>query len=226
MRLLWTVLSVLAVAHILALLGFIGWLGASDRLDGVRVKEVRALFTETAAQRQAREEQERLAAEAEAAAALEAERARIPPVTAAGTLELKLQQSQADQARLEGIRREVQILQDTLRREREALNEGWAQLKREREDFERARKLVAETEGNTQFKKTLATYENLKPEKAKAALQQLIEAGNTEQAIAYLNAMQERTRTKLIDEFIKDDPKLATDLLERLRTRGLSAAGG
>ena len=40
---------------------------------------------------------------------------------------------------------------------------------------------------------------------------------------AYLNAMQERTRTKVLDEFIKSDPKVATDLLERLRTRGIAA---
>jgi hypothetical protein len=225
MRLLWMVLSVLAVANLLALLGFVGWLKASDRLDAARVVEVRRLFTETVAQREQRQEREQLAAEAEAQAALERERVKIPPVTAAGTLELKLQHSQADQARLEGIRREVQILQETLQRERVALDAGWSQLKREREDFERARRSVAETEGNAQFKKTLATYENLRPESAKVAIRQLIDDGSLEQAVAYLNAMQERTRTKLIDEIIKDDPKLATELLERLRTRGLSAAG-
>lgn len=32
--------------------------------------------------------------------------------------------------------------------------------------------------------------------------------------------MQDRTRTKIVDEFIKSDPKLAADLLERLRTKG------
>jgi len=82
---------------------------------------------------------------------------------------------------------------------------------------------VAETEGNAQFKKALATLEGLKPDKAKAALQELINGKQVDQAVAYLNAMQERMRTKVIDEFITADPKVATDLLERLRTRGMIA---
>jgi hypothetical protein len=38
--------------------------------------------------------------------------------------------------------------------------------------------------------------------------------------VSYLNAMQERTRAKVIGEFLKDDPALASELLERLRRRG------
>jgi hypothetical protein len=41
-----------------------------------------------------------------------------------------------------------------------------------------------------------------------------------ELVVAYLNAMQDRTRSKVIGEFLKDDPTLASDLLERLRQRG------
>jgi hypothetical protein len=39
-------------------------------------------------------------------------------------------------------------------------------------------------------------------------------------ALDYLNAMQPRTRSKVVTEFAKDDPKLAGELLERLRTYG------
>jgi hypothetical protein len=83
--------------------------------------------------------------------------------------------------------------------------------------------VVAQTEGNAQFRKALATLEGLKPDKVKLTLQQLLDQGEADQVVAYLNAMQERTRTKVLDEFIKSDPKVATDLLERLRTRGLIA---
>lgn len=38
--------------------------------------------------------------------------------------------------------------------------------------------------------------------------------------VSYLNAMQERTRAKVMGEFLKDDPPLASELLERLRRRG------
>jgi hypothetical protein len=226
MKLLWTTLSVLAVANLLALVAFIGWLAASDRLDTARAREVRVMFKETLKERHAREEAEKKKLEDERLAAEARAHAQVPPVPAKSALEFRLDQSQADQARLDGIRREVQILQETLGRERVSLDAEWTKLRAEREDFEKARKVVAETEGNAQFKKTLATLEGLKADKCKSALGELIKGNNIDQAVAYLNAMGERTRTKVLDEFLKEDPKLATDLLERLRTRGLSVAGG
>jgi hypothetical protein len=144
------------------------------------------------------------------------------PVAAAEALDLKLQLSEFDQARLEAMKREVSILRDTLKRERAALDTDRAALHKERADFEQARRAVMNTDGTAQFKKALATYEGLKPDKAKLALKQLIDARQVDQVVAYLNAMQERARTRIVDEFLKDDPKVAADLLERLRMRGLT----
>ncbi len=39
-------------------------------------------------------------------------------------------------------------------------------------------------------------------------------------AVEYLNAMDDRARTKVMAEFVKDDPALAAQLLESLRKRG------
>ncbi|MDX2146074.1 MAG: hypothetical protein SFZ23_01025 [Planctomycetota bacterium] len=49
-----------------------------------------------------------------------------------------------------------------------------------------------------------------------------------ERVVTYLNAMQERPRNKLMAEFVRADPALAGQLLERLRTHGtlVAAAGG
>jgi hypothetical protein len=44
------------------------------------------------------------------------------------------------------------------------------------------------------------------------------------QVLAYLDAMEERPRTKIMQEFMKTSPKLAADLLESLRVRGQIAA--
>lgn len=44
--------------------------------------------------------------------------------------------------------------------------------------------------------------------------------GGPEQVVAYLNALQERARNKIMAEITANDPALAADLLERLRTRG------
>jgi len=223
MRTIWTVLSVMAVANLLALGAFVGWLRASDRLDLARVREVRQLVSETLTRKKSREDEVKAKLEAEQKAAAEKARQEQPPLSAADALALKLEIGKADQERVESLKREVQILRETLQRERSQLEADQTGLRKEREEFERARKAVAETEGNAQFKKALGTLEGLKPDQAKTALQQLIDQKQVEQVVAYLNAMQERTRTKVLDEFIKADPKVATDLLERLRTRGLAA---
>jgi hypothetical protein len=221
----WTVVAVIAVANMLGLLAFVGWLKMGGRLDRERLHEVRQVLSKTVAQRKADEAAALAQSEADKKLAAEKAKEGTPPVTAAEALDLKIQLSELDQARLEAIRREIGILQDTLRRERLALEADRGALKKERDDFEHARQVVKDTEGDAQFKKTLGTYEALKPDKAKSALRQLIDLKQTDQAVAYLNAMQERTRTRIIDEFLKDDPKLATELLERLRTRGVLARG-
>jgi len=93
---------------------------------------------------------------------------------------------------------------------------------------------IAELEGSEMFKKALATYEGLKPAASASMLLQLMRPGGgtgaldnagADQAVAYLNAMEDRTRTKIIAEFQKQDPALAAELLERLRTRATLAAG-
>lgn len=222
MKHIWNALAVIAVANLLALLGVAGWLKATGRLDSERVREVRALFTRTTTQRKAEADAAAAKAEQDKKDAELKAKVGTPPVTASEALDLKLQLSEVDQARLDAMKREIGILKDTLKRERDALLADRQALDKERADFQKARESVQQTEGNVQFKKALATYEGLKPDKAKLALKQLIDAKQTDQVVAYLNAMQERSRTRIFDEFLKDDPKVAADLLERLRTRGLT----
>jgi hypothetical protein len=225
MKTIWSILSVAAVANLIALAGIIAYLSATGRLDGDRLREVRQLFTQTTAQRA---EQAKLAGEKaviDAAAAKEQAKVGTPPITAGDAMDLKLQQSQIDAARIESLKREVQILQETLARQKAALDSERVAFEKQKKDFELARETVQKTESDEQFRKALATIEGLKADKAKAALQTLIDQQQTDQAVSYLNAMQERTRTKILDVFIKADPKVATDLLERLRTRGVSVAG-
>jgi hypothetical protein len=225
MKTLWNILAVVAVANLFALIGIVGYLKLSDRLDATRIREVRQLFSITTKDRKAQEEEAKTKAELDARVAKEEAKKGTPPVNASDTLDLKIQQSQIDLARMESLKREVQILQETLGRAKAKLDSDRDALEKERKDFEQAREVVRKTETDVQFKKALATLEGLKPDKAKATLQTLIDEKQVDQVVSYLNAMQERSRTKVMDEFIKSDPKVATDLLERLRTRGISVAG-
>lgn len=223
MKMLLTAISAVATLNLLAMGGLVGYLAATGRIDARRLTELRESFAETIAERDAREAAAEAAAEAERLAAEQRAKEAQAPVPTADILATRLEHNQADIVRLEAIRREVEILQETLRRERRALDEEKASLKRDRQQFEQARRIVMQTEGDSQFRKALATYEALKPDRAQLAFAQLIEQGEIDQVVAYLNAMQERTRTKLIDEFLREDPAVATDLLERLRVRGISA---
>src|SRR5215471_4812518 len=131
MKTLWTILSVLAVANLLALSAFVGWLRTSDRVDMARVRQVRQMFSETLTQQKTREEEVKAVAEAQAKS--DAEKAKVdqPPIGASDALTLKLEQGKADQERLESLRREVQILRETLQRERNQLESDKADLKKD-----------------------------------------------------------------------------------------------
>jgi hypothetical protein len=225
MKTIWSVLSVAAVANLLALVGIVLYLNSTGRLDAERMREIRVLLSETAGQRATKAALAKEQAEREAKAAQEQAKVGTPPVTGADALLLKQEQSQIDMARLEMMRRDVETLRDTLRRERSALDEQKSLFEKERKDFQQAREVVIKAESDEQFRKAMATIEGLKADKAKATLQTLIDQQQVDQVVSYLDAMQERTRTKVMDEFVKADPKVAADLLERLRTRGVSVAG-
>lgn len=221
MSTLWRIVSVIAVANLLALLGLAGWLAASDRLDLARLRAVRQVLAPTRAADRAKEEEAKR--QAEEAARAQAEKAKVgtPPVTAAERLAIKIEQSEADHQRLERARKEIEDLRRTLMLERDRLDADIAAFAAQRAAFDAERRRIREQEGDAQFQKTLATLEQLKPDKAKAALQELLDAGQMDQVVAYLDGMQDRTRTKVIDEFLKADPKVAAALLERVRTRGV-----
>ena len=50
----------------------------------------------------------------------------------------------------------------------------------------------------------------------------LIGDGSRDEAVGYLNAMQDRARTKIVGELVKSgETELAAELLEELRIRGV-----
>jgi hypothetical protein len=234
MRTIWTILTVLALANLLALAGFVGWLGASDRVDMERVREVRKLFSETLTEKHTREATAKAAEEAAALAAAEKAKRENEPVPAADLLRIRLEAGEADRERLAKWRREVEDLKATLQRDLDRLDAARKALADEQAAFDARKEQIARLEGDGMFKKALATYEGLKPTAAAEMMLQLLRPGGgtgaineagADQTVAYLNAMEDRTRTKIITEFQKQDAALAAELLERLRTRATLASG-
>ena len=221
MKGLWIIISTIALANFLAMAGLIGWLQMTDRLDAARLNEVRTLFSETLTDKQNAAAALKAAEEEAAKKEAEAIRAGTPPLSAAEAMVSERVQSEQQRQHVERLRREVEDLQRSLARERDELDEEWKRLRAERDAFQVMRDRLAELEGSEQFERALRLYESLKPDQTQALLQQLIDDGNIEQVVSYLDAMQTRTASKVLAEF--KDPAVAAGLLERLRTRGLEA---
>jgi len=218
---LWTIITVLALANMLAMLGFVGWLVGTGRLDEARFNEIREKLGETVEAEEVRLEQEAREAEREAEAAKEEERALIPPITAADRLRNEETASEVDRQRLERLAREVRDLQSTLDRERRQLDGRIETFEDEKAQFEAMRSRIREVEGQDQFQKAVSHLQAQRPGTARDILQAMMAEGDTDQAVAYLNAMGGRQAAKIIGAF--EDPAVAADLLERLRTRGTEA---
>jgi hypothetical protein len=222
MKMLWTVVSFLAVVHLLALAMFVGWLRYSGRLNEQRVLAVKDMFSKTI------EDAAEDAAAAEAAAAQEArdaadEARRVdPPISSAETVHyvsmIKQQEEQAKR-RLEG---EIRALQLQLEQRSRALDDRERRLDLRDERWRAANQADVERRTDEQFLKTVKLYESIPPKQAKQMLIELVDGGDLEQAVAYVDAMNPRAAAKIIKELKTDtEVELATELLEALRTFGL-----
>lgn len=221
MRSLWITVSCLALAHLLALGAFVGWLHTTGRLNTARVERLREIFAPTLAQEAAHRAAEEAKAQEHAAALVQAAHQAVPPVAAARQVSEKTADADVQQARIERVKREVEDLRRTLALERADLDARQTAFDRRVAEFDAMRARLQKQEGEEQFRKAVELYASLPAAKAQELLQTLVDAGDTEQVVAYLNRMETRTARKIIEKF--PDPKMAADLLERLRTLGVEA---
>ncbi|USN98590.1 MAG: hypothetical protein H6810_10500 [Phycisphaeraceae bacterium] len=225
MKAIWNIITVMALANLIAIVGFVWWLHFSGRLDTDRFEQVRTMFSETIAQQQARETADEAAAKADAEQKADEKRMEIPPITASDALSMRIETSDIDRERIRLLERQVRDLTETLSRERRKLDADRAAFEKERDDFQAMRDRLAAIEGDAQFAKSVGVLSKMKAADAKQTLSQLL-PNDREQVVSYLDAMQERTRTDIISQFVKDgQADLAAGLLEDIRVRGLEAAG-
>lgn len=225
MKTAWNIITLVALANLIAIVGFVVWLHFSGRLDLERVERVRTMMSETIAQ-----ESKRLSS---ADAATEAERLLVaqeaaldgPPVTASESLSIRLETSEIEAQKKQRLDREISDLRETLARERRLFENEQSDYLREKTEFERMRERIAEIEGDEQFAKSVAVLDSVKSSEARDMLGELF-LTDPQQVVSYLNAMKPRARTAVIAAFNKDgQTDLATDLLEMLRVHGLEAVG-
>ncbi|MDF1809907.1 MAG: hypothetical protein P1U42_09455 [Phycisphaerales bacterium] len=214
---------VVAIFNLLAVFLGAGWLLSSGRMSKSRVLELTQLFDEPVAVDEAAVKAEAAALEKE----LEAQEKPLPafPLNADERNLVRVEMTQVDRQRLDRMKREVENLQASLRRERSLIEMDRKSLDSEIEDFDLMRARLADLEGGKQFKKSLSTLSGLKPKDAKAVISTLLNDSKKEEVVSYLSAMDGRIRTQIMGEFIKaGEEQLAADLLESLRLRGLETA--
>lgn len=221
------VLVVLAIANLLALVGFVGWLGWSGRLDRTRLERLHEMFRDTVdGERAAQARRDAEAADAERVLAEEARlldlpMARSEEIAASGRFEgraaLVLRALDEEERRLEA---------DLMAREAD-LADREARFGERQRDWERSIAAGADRQTNEQFRKTVRLLEAAPPKQAREWILELLETGRADVAVAYLDAMNPAKSAALMKAFkLQGDSKVATQLLDRLRTLGLEKGAG
>lgn len=222
MRTLWNVVAFLAVVNLLGLLLFAGWLGGTGRLSRDRIDRVREIFAGTVTAEERAASEAATAAERAGRAATEAAWAEDPPLPSAARIRSARLLADEEEA---AMRR---IIDETGRREAE-LAADLALLAQERADFEAEREAwLASTMDERsrieqeQFAKTVKLYETSPPRNVKLWIERLVAERGVERAVDYVEAMNPRAAKKVLALFkTEEDAALATDLLERIRARGV-----
>lgn len=235
MRNLWTIASVLAIANLFAIGSFVGWLGASGRLDRERFDELKELLAETPQEREAR-----LAADMTEAEQREeemqqlrerVERLMTSPMTAEELVVLQQEAAMAADQRMTRAMRKLEDLRDLLARERAETDRLGEAIEMQRAAFEARITERDKLIGQEQFRTAVDALQGQRAPAARAMLMALWDGqadppegklDGRSMVVEYLRAMEDRQRNKVLAEFAKDDPALAAVLLERLRTDGVT----
>ncbi|MEM7227922.1 MAG: hypothetical protein AAF432_03820 [Planctomycetota bacterium] len=224
MKTLWNMVSVLAVANLLALGIFVGWLWKTERLTVDRLRDMRSMMMMTA-------EEEALAAAEKAtldAVAMDEAAARArksnPPLPSGVLINQQQDASMTDAQIVRRLEDEKNMLVQQLQLKTRQIEQERESFEKERTAWQNATESERQQRSDTQFAKVVSLYESIPAKQAKEMLTNLVDDDATAQAVAYLNAMQPRAAAKIIKELKTDvENQLATDLLENLRTYGIAA---
>jgi hypothetical protein len=240
MKRVWNMLAFLAIVNLIAIGGFVGWLAASDRLNTDRLRAVREVLKPTISEQSAEEARHVVEADAKAKEAAEAARRAGAPISSDQKIEDRHQAQDILDQQLVRMKEEARQLKEQIQTRREELEKQTAALDAARGEFDRRQAEWKQLSQDEQFQQAVGALEAQKPSDAAKVLNAILAVAplpqNTEQpsqqakkqkeiVIRYMAAMADRSRAKILAEFIKTDEKLAAELLEDLRKRGeLTAA--
>lgn len=229
MKSLLSAFLILLLLHVMAAIGFVGWLSASDRLNRERVQLVVDAFKPTVAEEmKRRDEAEKAAAKAAEARdqLMRLEAVASGPMTLEDRLMKNFEADEIDLHRLERLHAETDAIRTRLEQDKAIIAQQLAELEAKQQAFD---DMVASRTAEMQdedFKRAVNTLEQLPPKQAKGVIQQYVADGKLEEAVDYLASMQLRKSAGILKAF-KDEAEVpqVTQLLEQLRTRGIDPFG-
>lgn len=174
MKTLWLALSVFAIANLLGIVGFVGWLKVSDRLDTDRLRSMRVMLARTITAEKAEKDVESKAFEAKKKEEEEAIKKGRPPLTASEQLAARQGATEIDEQRINAMRSSIGVLQMPLQAERQALSRERLALDLDKVAFKAIVDAANARTQDQQFKKTVAVMDSLKPADAKAVLTEIM----------------------------------------------------
>lgn len=220
---------ILVLLHLIAAVGFVGWLGATDRVNGERLQRVVDVFMPTIAQEdQTQAEAEVAAAEAESVRQqlVRLESVADGPKTLEDRLMENFEDDEFDLHRLERLNAETEAIRRRLDQDKQLIAKELTELEARQAAFD---ELVARRTAvmqNEDFTRAVKTLEQLPPKQAKLMVQEYIAAGQIDEAVDYLAAMQLRKSAGVLKAFKADeDIPQAAELLQKLRDRGKDPFG-
>lgn len=234
MKKVWNIIGFLAVVNLLAVGGFVGWLGATDRLNAERLRSLRDMLKPTISEQAGEEARVSAAAEVKSKEAAEAAKRAGAPVSSGQKIEDHRQAQDLLDQQLVRMKEEARQLKELIQTRRDELDRQTAALDAARADFDRKQAEWKQLSEDEQFQQAVGALEAQKPADAAKLLNAILTVPPSAQAvdatlqtrkqreivIRYLAAMADRSRAKILAEFIKSDDKLAAELLEDLRKRG------
>jgi hypothetical protein len=221
MKTLWSIVTVMAVANLLALGGFVGWLGGTGRIDESRLRELRELFAPTVADAAAARAAAELEAGQEADQARRQERLTNPPLTASAILASREIAADAAAQEVLRVRQEVRERQAELQLEAERLSEERAAFIAERDAWQSRRDAERQRVAGEQFTQLVALFSTLKPREARDLILEMEARGERADVVRLLDALEVRAAAKIVSELrTPEQRRLASELLARLRDLG------
>ena len=221
MKTLWSIVTVMAVANLLALAGFIGWLGGSGRIDESRLREVQRIFAPTVADAAAAAARAQSDAELQAEQADRAERLANPPLTASAVLASRELAADAAAQEVLRVRQEVRERQAELQLEADRLAEERATFLAERDAWQSRRDAEQQRVADEQFTQLVALFSTLKPRDARDLILEMEARNEREDVVRLLDALEIRAAAKIVSELrTPEQRRLASELLARLRDLG------